>query len=110
MLELRLTHPRDRRLLLLGRHALELRLALLRPDEALEVGRRARVGERDEGVAPFEKSVGWLNAGQAIAIVTPGSGGYGPPENRDPELVKRDLREGRISPTVAQNIYGIDVD
>ena len=66
--------------------------------------------ERDKDVVPFEKSVGWLNNGQAIAIVTPGSGGYGPPENRDPELVKRDLREGRISPTVAQNIYGIDVD
>ena len=50
--------------------------------------------ERDDGVAPFEKSVGWLNTGQAIAIVTPGSGGYGPPEKRDPEMVRRDLQHG----------------
>ena len=66
--------------------------------------------ERDEGVAAFQKSVGWLNTGQAIAIVTPGSGGYGSPEKRDPELVKRDLREERISPEIAREIYGFDLE
>jgi N-methylhydantoinase B len=64
--------------------------------------------ERDAGVAPFEKSVGWLSEGQAIAIVTPGSGGYGPPENRDPEMVRRDLREDRISADVARDVYEIE--
>lgn len=63
--------------------------------------------ERDEGVAPFELSRGLLNEGQAIAIVTPGAGGYGPPSERDPEQVRRDLREDRISPAVARDVYGI---
>ena len=72
-------------------------------------GGRYRI-ERDEGVAPFEKSVGWLSEGQAIAIVTPGSGGYGPLEDRDPELVRRDLREERISAEVARDVYGISVE
>lgn len=59
-------------------------------------------------MAPFEKSIGWLSEGQAITIVTPGSGGYGPPEKRDPDLVRRDLREDRISADVAREVYGIE--
>jgi N-methylhydantoinase B len=66
--------------------------------------------ERDEGVAPFKGSAGLLMQGQSIAIVTPGSGGYGPPQNRDPELVRRDLREERISPEVARDVYGIALE
>jgi N-methylhydantoinase B len=35
-----------------------------------------------------------LREGDAVTIVTPGAGGYGPPADRDPALVARDLREG----------------
>ncbi|NKB58819.1 MAG: hydantoinase B/oxoprolinase family protein [Alphaproteobacteria bacterium] len=66
--------------------------------------------ESDDGVAPFKLSAGLLMEGQSIAIVTPGSGGYGPPEERDPELVQRDLREDRISPDVARDVYGLAVE
>ncbi len=64
--------------------------------------------DADEGVAPFKLSAGLLSTGQSIAIVTPGSGGYGAPEERDPELVRQDLREDRISPEVARDVYGLD--
>ena len=70
-------------------------------------GGRYRV-EADAGVAPFKLSNGVLNAGQSIAIVTPGSGGYGAPQERDLNLVRRDLREDRISAQVACEVYGLD--
>ena len=37
-----------------------------------------------------------LREGDAVTIVTPGAGGYGPPSERDPELVERDRREEKI--------------
>jgi N-methylhydantoinase B len=51
--------------------------------------------EYGEGVAPLAKGQGALKAGQVFGIVTPGAGGYGPPERRDPALVARDRTEGR---------------
>jgi N-methylhydantoinase B len=47
-----------------------------------------------------------LNAGQWFALVTPGAGGYGPPGERTPEAVARDLAEGVITPAVASHAYG----
>jgi N-methylhydantoinase B len=38
-----------------------------------------------------------LADGDAVTIVTPGAGGYGPPAERDPALAARDLREGKVS-------------
>lgn len=38
-----------------------------------------------------------LVEGDAVTIVTPGAGGYGPPAERDPALVERDRREGKVS-------------
>jgi N-methylhydantoinase B len=42
-----------------------------------------------------------LLEGDAITIVTPGAGGYGPPVERPRDLVARDVREGKASPIVA---------
>jgi N-methylhydantoinase B len=41
-------------------------------------------------------------------VVTPGAGGYGPPEQRARELVRRDLREGKITARTAREVYGLD--
>lgn len=49
-----------------------------------------------------------VKPGESISVITPGAGGYGPPEQRDRHLVCRDLREGRISERVAREIYGLD--
>lgn len=38
-----------------------------------------------------------LVEGDAVKIVTPGAGGYGPPAERDPALIERDRREGKVS-------------
>jgi len=35
-----------------------------------------------------------IAAGESIAVQTPGGGGYGDPEKRDPELIARDLKRG----------------
>ena len=58
-------------------------------------GGRARI-EYGPGVAPLERGQGALRAGEWLAIVTPGAGGYGPPEGRDPRLLARDRAEGRV--------------
>ncbi len=47
-----------------------------------------------------------LTRGQIVTIVTPGGGGYGPPSDRDPEAVARDLAEGRIDKATSNEIYG----
>jgi N-methylhydantoinase B len=65
--------------------------------------------ECSEGVAPFNKSMGSLSDGQSISIVTPGAGGYGPPDERNPDLIARDLQEDRISMKAAKEIYGHDL-
>jgi len=49
-----------------------------------------------EGVEPFVKGDGALEAGQIVEIITPGAGGYGPASERSPEARVRDLAEGRV--------------
>ena len=57
------------------------------------------------GVTPFILGNGALEAGQVVEITTPGAGGYGPPAERDPQAVQRDVAEGRLSPAEAQRTY-----
>lgn len=40
----------------------------------------------------------YLRPGDGVRLRTPGGGGYGPPEQRDPALASQDLREGLIHP------------
>jgi N-methylhydantoinase B len=46
-----------------------------------------------------------LPAGSTLNLHSGGGGGYGDPARRDPELVERDLREGRITPEHAKEAY-----
>lgn len=41
--------------------------------------------------------------------VTPGAGGYGPAAEREPELVARDVRDGKISVKRAREVYRVAV-
>jgi N-methylhydantoinase B len=59
------------------------------------------------GAVPFERGSGPLKAGQTIEIITPGAGGYGPPAERDKQLVARDLAEGRVDRATAKRAYGV---
>jgi N-methylhydantoinase B len=44
--------------------------------------------------------------GDVVSYRTCGGGGYGPPSERDPLLVERDLREGKLSLQRAREVYG----
>ena len=62
--------------------------------------------ESDASEPAYNKNKIELSAGQRIAITTPGAGGYGPPAERNHDLVKQDLAEDRISKKTAKEIYG----
>ena len=51
------------------------------------------------------KGVDQLKAGDVLSIRLPGSGGYGPPSQRDPNLVHRDLIQDKISIKSAKEDY-----
>jgi N-methylhydantoinase B len=46
-------------------------------------------------------------AGSVVDMVTPGSGGYGLPAERDATLIGRDLLDGYVTPKAAREDYGV---
>ena len=61
-------------------------------------GPGARGMVRIDGVAPANPKAEQLVApGALVEVLLPGGGGYGPPSERDPELIARDLLEGYIT-------------
>jgi N-methylhydantoinase B len=53
----------------------------------------------------FEGDQAVLKTGQWFAVITPGAGGFGPPEKRTPDAVARDVAEGAISRETAKQVY-----
>ena len=58
------------------------------------------------------RTIGWgkphlLHPGDRIVYRTAGGGGYGDPAQRDADLVRKELRDGLITETVAQEAYGL---
>jgi N-methylhydantoinase B len=47
-----------------------------------------------------------LRRGDVLSMWTQGGGGYGRPEEREPEAVRRDLREGKVTPAGVRRDYG----
>ncbi|HET8606653.1 MAG TPA: hydantoinase B/oxoprolinase family protein [Gaiellaceae bacterium] len=50
-----------------------------------------------------------LVPGDVISVRTCGGGGYGPPEERDPERVLRDVLEGKVSAERARELYRVAI-
>jgi N-methylhydantoinase B len=50
-----------------------------------------------------------LEAGDVVSYRTCGGGGYGPPEERDPERVLRDVLEDKVSAERARDVYRVAV-
>ncbi|KLU21912.1 5-oxoprolinase [Caballeronia mineralivorans PML1(12)] len=50
-----------------------------------------------------------LVAGETIRIETPGGAGYGPPGERDPRLIAKDVRDGILSLERAREDYGLEL-
>jgi len=51
-----------------------------------------------------------LEPGDVISVRTCGGGGYGPPEQREPERVLRDVLEGKVSAERARDLYRVAVN
>jgi len=71
-------------------------------------GKRATVESSvdDKEVPP--NGPGVLAPGETLTLVSATPGGYGDPENRDPERVAADLEKGIISEERARDVYGYD--
>jgi len=46
-------------------------------------------------------------AGAVVDMITPGSGGFGPPAARDPRAIGRDLLDGYVTDAAAKRDYGV---
>ena len=69
---------------------------VLNPDsDSLELGSKVTIQLAEDDVVSYR---------------TCGGGGYGPPEDRNPGDVLRDVRDGRISPERARKVYRVAVD
>jgi len=55
---------------------------------------------------PSKGAFSWL-AGAVVDMITPGAGGFGPPSDRDPRQVGRDLLDGYVSDAAARRDYGV---
>ncbi|MGY2049622.1 hydantoinase B/oxoprolinase family protein [Methylobacterium sp. JK268] len=49
-----------------------------------------------------------IRAGERVRLETPGGGGWGPPEERAREALRRDLRLGYVTPDTAARDYGFE--
>jgi len=56
------------------------------------------------------KGLDHLNKGDVVSLRLPGAGGYGDPTERDPSLVLRDVRDGKVSLEAARRDYGVVID
>ncbi len=55
------------------------------------------------------KGLDKLKKNDVVSLRLPGAGGYGDPRERDPEAVRRDVRDGKVSREKAKEHYGVDV-
>jgi N-methylhydantoinase B len=51
-----------------------------------------------------------LRRGDVIRTMTGGGGGFGDVAERDPELVRADVRDGHVTPQTAREVYGVEVE
>ena len=51
-----------------------------------------------------------VRKGEMVSLVTGGGGGWGDPAERDPELVLRDVVNEYVTPKVAREVYGVEID
>ena len=51
-----------------------------------------------------------LAEGESIVGISCGGGGYGSPLERDPERVRKDVKEGYVTPERARRVYGVEFE
>ncbi len=77
-----------------------------------EPGRKASyvLNPDREAVELSSKTTIELRPGDVVSYRTCGGGGYGPPEERDPQAVLSDVREGKVSVDRAREVYRVAID
>ena len=63
-----------------------------------------------DGTRLHPKSRIVLKPGETLHIHFPGGGGFGPPAERDPAAIKRDIEFGYVSQDAADKLYGVQND
>lgn len=63
-----------------------------------------------EAVELISKVTVQLKPGDVVSFRTCGGGGYGPPEERDPQLVLRDVHDGKVSLARAREVYKVAIN
>jgi N-methylhydantoinase B len=56
------------------------------------------------------KAIFTLRRGDRLRVLAGGGGGYGEPTKRSADRVLEDVRDGKVSPAVAREVYGVVVD
>ena len=64
----------------------------------------------DDGTKPHPKTKYILKPDQKITLELPGGGGFYPPEERDPEMVREDVMDGFVSLGQARDVYRVAMD
>jgi N-methylhydantoinase B len=65
-------------------------------------------GLATEETLPTKKTNHFVRAGETLAVVMSGGGGFGDPKERDPAAVLKDVADGLVSPEAAVRDYGLD--
>ncbi|MBI3980086.1 MAG: hydantoinase B/oxoprolinase family protein [Chloroflexi bacterium] len=75
-------------------------------------GRRAEYVLNPDGEARMlgSKVTVEMHPGEVMSYRTCGGGGYGAPEERDPELVLADVRDGKVTAERARSVYRVVID
>jgi len=60
----------------------------------------------DDGTQMRAKGKQAIPPGRVAVLALPGGAGYGPPAERDPEAIRRDVARGYITPEAAKRDYG----
>jgi N-methylhydantoinase B len=63
-----------------------------------------------EGRKLSSKTTVDLQPGEIVSFRTCGGGGFGPPRERDPARVLRDVSEGKVSVERARELYAVEID
>jgi len=75
--------------------------------ESARPSRFLRNPDTDNETVLGSKSTTKLDPGDVASIQTPGGGGYGDPLERDPDAVRDDVLDGKISRERAERAYGV---
>jgi len=72
-------------------------------------GTKGRI-QLDDGTKPHPKTKYMLDPNRKITLELPGGGGFYPPEERDPAMVRKDVIDGLVSESQAKDRYRVVLD